>query len=232
MAAERRPVTATGRAGQGGARPQGRHVVDGGPGQGKEGLEIQSDGGGDPLHLAEQCHHVVGRDAGGGVVRGPVAVGHLDQASAEAGHHVPGQGCTGHGKGHARAEPGGTDLAVGERHQRVHGRPQRMGRQCVEPERPGEVGHGGARRGNDRRRHVGHGVVGGGDDEQVDTVGGARQRVVAPEEPGEGPAARRQRGGQGRAGPTGTDDPDGVHLLTSFGVPAPCGCRSPTDDRR
>ena len=85
--------------------------------------------------------------------------------------------------------------------------------------------------GQDGGRDVGHGVVGGGDDEQVDAVGGACELVMAPEEAGEGPAARRERSGQGRAGPTGTDDPDGVHL-TSFGVPAPCGCRSPTDDRR
>ena len=221
----------TGRAGQSGARPQRGHVVDGGPRQREERLEVQPDRGGHPLDLSQQRHHVVGRDAGGRVVGGAVVVGHLDHAAAETGHDVAGQRSAGHGEGDPRAEPGRPDLAVGQGHQGVHGRPQRMRGQDVEPERARQVGHRGARRRQDGRRHLGYRVVRGGDDEQVDPGGGARQLVVAPEETGERPAARRQCGGQGRAGPTGTDDPDGVHL-TSFGVPAPCGCRSPTDDRR
>ena len=69
---------------------EGVHVVDGGPGQGEEGLEVEADRGGHPLDLAEQGHHVVGGDAGGGVVGGPVAVGHLDQPAPEGLDHGPG----------------------------------------------------------------------------------------------------------------------------------------------
>src|ERR1700683_3427051 len=83
--------------------------------------------------------------------------------------------------------------------------------------------------GLDGGRHLRDGVVGRGDHQDVDAARRAREVVVAPEETGEGPAARRERGGERPAGPAGTDDPDGVHL-TSFGVPAPVGCRSPTDD--
>ncbi len=174
---------------------------------------------------------MVGRDTGGGVVGRPVPVGDLDHPAPEAGHHVPRHRGTGHGERHARAQAVGADLTVGQRHQRVHRRPQGMRRQRVQPERAGQVDHGGARNGPDRRRDIGDRVVGRGDDEQVHAFRGAGDLLVAPEEAGECPAARRQRSGQGRAGPTGTDDPDGVHL-TSFGVPAPLGCRSPTDDRR
>ena len=189
VAAQRRPVAAAGRSGERRAGAQGGHVVDGGPGQGEERLEVQADRGGHPLHLAQQRHHVVGRDAGGGVIRRPVAVGDLDHAAPQARHHVAGQWRPGDGEGDSRAEAGGTDLAVGQGHQRVHGRSQRMWRQGVEPERTGEVGHRGARGRHDRGGDLGDGVVGGGDDEQVDIGGRARQHVMTPEETGELPAA-------------------------------------------
>ena len=77
--------------------------------------------------------------------------------------------------------------------------------------------------------HLGDHVVGGGEDQHVDAAGGRAEVVVAAQEAGEGPAARRERGGEGRAGPAGPDNAE-VRHLTSFGVPAPLGCRSPTDD--
>ena len=43
------------------------------------------------------------------------------------------------------------------------------------------------------------------------------------------PCARKGRGERSPGAP-GADDADGLHE-TSFGVPAPLGCRSPTDDR-
>ena len=71
-----------------------------------EGVEGQPGGGGHPLDLAQQRHHVVGRDAGGGVVGGPVAVGHLDHAPAEASATAPRHRVAGHGEGDARAAGG------------------------------------------------------------------------------------------------------------------------------
>ena len=172
---------------------------------------------------------MVRRDAGRGVIGRPVAVGDLDHTAPEALGDLARRRRTRHRERHTGAQPGRADLAVGQGHERMERRPQRVRRQCVEPERAGEVRHRGPRDGFDRRGDPRDGVVGGRDDEHVDPVGRARQVVAPPGEPAEGPAARRQRCGKGRAGPTGTDDPDGVHL-TSFGVPAPDGCRSPTVD--
>ena len=50
---------------------------------GREGLEVEADRGRHPLDLAEQGHHVVGGDAGGGVIGGAVGVGHLDHPAAQ-----------------------------------------------------------------------------------------------------------------------------------------------------
>ena len=52
--------------------------------------------------------------------------------------------------------------------------------------------------------------------------------IVATTEETDGiPAACRKGRGQRRTGPSWTNYSDGVHQ-TSFGVPAPLGCRSPT----
>ena len=49
VATQRRPVAAAGRSGERRAGAQGGYVIDGGPGQGEERLEVQADRGGHPL---------------------------------------------------------------------------------------------------------------------------------------------------------------------------------------
>ena len=136
MPAERRPVAPAGRPGEGGLRPQGGHVVDGGPRQRQEGLEVEADGDGDPLHLAEQGHDVVRRDAGGGVVGGPVLVGHVDRAAAEGGRDLVGDVVAGHRERRRRAQPGGADFAVGQRDERVHRSAARWAPSASSPSEP------------------------------------------------------------------------------------------------
>jgi hypothetical protein len=104
----------------------------------------------------------------------------------------------------------------------VHAGAAGVGGERVEAQGPRQVDDGRRHHRHHGGRHLGDGVVGRGDDEDVDAAGGAGQIVAPAEEPGELPAARGERGGEGRAGPARTDDADRVHL-TSFGVPAPDG---------
>ena len=205
MTAERGPVAPAGGAGERGGRAERGDVVDGGPGQRQEGLEVEADLGGDALDLAEERDDVVRRDAGGGVVGGPVLVGDLDGAAAERGGDLMGDGHAGDGEGDTRAQPGGADLAVGQRDERVHGGPERVGAQGVEPEGAREVDDGRRDDRHDGGRHLGDGVVGRGDDEDVDPARRVRQVVAVGAGnrriPSRAPRARRRgmcRPGQGR----------------------------------
>ena len=185
MAAEGGPVAPAGAGPSSAARGAERgHVVDGGPGERQERLEVQADRGRHPLDLAEQRHHVVRRDAGRGVVGRPVAVVDLDHPAAEALDISRGHRGAGDGEGHPRAQPGRTDLTVGQRHERVQRRPHAgAGARASSPSEPERCTTVVALDGDDRGRDLGHGVVGRGDDEHVDAVGGAGHVVVAPGEP-------------------------------------------------
>ena len=167
--AERGPVAPARRAGEGGAcAPSAATSSTAARVSGRKDSRSRPTVGGDALDLAEQRHDVVRRDAGGGVVGGTVLVGDLDRAAAEGGGDLAADRRAGHGEGDARAQPGRADLAVGQRHERVHGRPARVGAERVEAEGAREVHDGGGHHRHHGGRHLGDGVVGGGDDEHVD----------------------------------------------------------------
>ena len=217
------------RAGPG---PQRGHVVDGGPGQREERLEVQPDRGGHPLDLAQQRHHVVGRDAGGGVIGGPVVVGHLDHAAAQARRPRPGPaGAPATAKVTPEPSRAAPTSPLGRGTSGCTAARSGWGARASSPSEPDRwatvvPGDGTTAAATSATASSGVAMT------SRSTPAAARASSSwRPRKPANSQPARRQCSGQGRAGPTGTDDPDGVHL-TSFGVPAPCGCRSPTDDRR
>ena len=230
MPTQRVPVTSHRRPGQGPPRPERSHVVDRRPGQGQEGLEIEPGRRGHPLDLAQEGHHVVGRDAGGSVVGGPIGVVHLDHTSTQGECHPAGHGLAAHGEGHAGGQTGGPDDGVRKRDQRMEGGPAGVRRQRLEPEGPRQVQDGRPRLRGHRGGDGGHYIVGRGDDQDIYPGCGEGEVIMTTEESDDIPTERRKRCSQRRSGPPGTDDTDGLHE-TPFGVPAPLGCRSPTDDR-
>ncbi len=125
MPAQRVPVTSHRRPRQSPPWSEGRHIVDRCPGQGQEGFKIETGGGRHPLDLAQERDHVVGGNAGRGVVGGPIGVVHLDHPPTQGKRDLARHGLTADGEGHARGQAGGPDDGVGERDQRVEGGPAR-----------------------------------------------------------------------------------------------------------
>ncbi len=193
MPAQRVPVTSHRRPGQGPPRPERRHVIDRSPGQGQECFKIETGGGCHPLDLAQEGDDVVGRDAGRGVVGGPIGVVHLDHPPTQGERDLAGHGLAAHGEGHARGQSAGPDGGVGERDERVEGRPLGMWRQRVEPEGTRQVHDGRSRVRGHRGGDAGDGIIGRGDDQDIYAEGGACQVVVATEEPDDVPPEHRKR---------------------------------------
>jgi len=96
----------------------------------------------------------------------------------------------------------------------------------VEPERARQVDDGGGGHGTDPGGHLGDDVVRGGDEQDVDPVGGVDRRAVTP------PGAQRAIAPDSLEGchqrPAGTARSEYTECghETSFDVPAPEGCRS------
>ena len=139
-----------------------------------------------------------------------------------AGHRV-----TGHGEGDARAQPLGPDRRVwaaapaGGASPVGGGRPGRRGRASPTGGRPrwwppGATGGG----------HLGHRVVGGGDDQDVDPGGGIGQASSPPRGAPRAVATRAvERRQQRPAGPARADDTECGHR-DPFRRSSPGGCRS------
>lgn len=109
--------------------PQLGHVVERAPGQVEVGPAGHADARSDALHLAHERHQVVGGDHGGGVVGGPVLVGHREPATAQIGHQPLHDRVARHGEPGARRQALGPQGSRGQRHQRVH-RPHPAGRRA------------------------------------------------------------------------------------------------------
>ena len=121
---------------------------------------------------------MIGRDACGGVVRGPVVVGHGEPAPAESVDDLTHERIAGEGKpGPAQAV--GAYVGVRKSHERVQRRTSRVTVEDVEAEGPGHMGDDCARHGLDGSRSGHHGAVGRSDDQEVDASGRTPEVVVA-----------------------------------------------------
>ena len=89
MAPDRLDVASGRGTGQSGGRSQLVDVLDSGPDKVDEGGKGDPGRRGDALGLAEQSHQMVGGNHCGGVIGGPVGVGHLQGPPAEVGDHLP-----------------------------------------------------------------------------------------------------------------------------------------------
>ena len=85
-----------------------------------------------------------------------------------------------------RGEPGvvakslGAGRGVRQRHERMHRGPPLVGREDVEPERPGTVGHNTRRLGFDRGGHVGHRAIPDADQNEINVTRRGRDRCGVP----------------------------------------------------
>ena len=198
-------VATGGRAGKGGARSEGCDVVECTRGQLDERGEWEPGAGRHPLHLAHECHEMVGGDARSGVVGRPVLVGHLDGAPPEV--------CSHHGRGrvsrHGEPRPdeaAGTNLRRGERHERVETPPAVVSVEGTETEAAGEMDHRRIGVADERRRHLGNRSVGCGDDHDSGVGHCSHGVVVASHQRSNFPADTRQGRSQRTPGAAGTDD--------------------------
>ena len=90
-------------------------VVEGPPGEGKEGFEGKPDGSSHALHLAEEGDEVVGGHARRGVVRaGERLRWDRDGPAAESGHDIRDELVPGNGEVAARSQPAGADEGIGQ----------------------------------------------------------------------------------------------------------------------
>ena len=114
------------------------------------------------------------------MVGGAVGIPDLDDVAAQVLGHGPGDRVAGHGEGDAGAQALGPDGGVGQGHQRVEGAAPGVPGQDVEAEGSRQVDHGRRVDRPDGGGHVGHHVVGRGDEQEVDTVCGIDRGPVAP----------------------------------------------------
>ena len=113
---------------------------------------------------------------GGGVVAGPVALGHADDLPVELGDDLFDERVA----GDREAEPGADEplraaLGVGQGHERVEHGPARVSASGSRPSEPDRWATTVSGSGLDGGGHLGHDGVGGGDHHQVD-VGRRRRR--------------------------------------------------------
>ena len=168
---------------------------------------------------------MVGGHTGGGVIGRAVIIGNFNDSPTERGGDAAGEGVAGDGEGRAAEEAGGTDGFVRQWDERVDRSTAGVlgqGRQSL-CAREVEDDAGGIDR--QRARHLGDGCIRGGDEHGVD-VGGRRRAVVASTEHlDNGEANGRECRGEGRAGPTVTDDGDAWHWCSltdpALAVPVP-----------
>ena len=167
---------------------------------------------GHALHLTEERHQVVRRDAGGRVVAGPIGVGHRHGVAGEvvdrALHHGQlGRPASGHGEPHPLLQARRARAGIGQGHERVQRGAAGVRGEHVERQRPGEVHHHRAGNGLDSGRGGGDRQVGGGQDEHVDVAGCARQVVAAVQRGQHLPPHRAERAGHRSPGTARTDHP-------------------------
>jgi hypothetical protein len=128
------PVRTRRGPGERGSWAEAGDVVDGSSGEAEEGVEAETDRGGDTFDLAEQGDHVIGGDARSGVVGDATSVVHLDDPTAERGGYPSRQRVAVHRERGAVQQALGSDLGVGQWHERVERRPARMHPEDVKAE--------------------------------------------------------------------------------------------------
>jgi len=202
---QRLDVAAGGGPGQGPIRTEGGDVVDRCPHQTEERLAGHTGGGAHPLGLSEQGHQVVGGDARGGVISGPIVVSHGEPLAAEGVHDRAHERIAGEREPRP-PQPLGAQLRIGESDEGVNRRTPGMTAEDVQAQRPGEVSDDGALDGLDAGGNTGDRRIGRGDDEDVDAGSSAGGVVVAAERRLDSPAGASERTTQGEAGPTRPDD--------------------------
>jgi hypothetical protein len=174
-------IPARGRAGERPRRSEHRDIVESAAGKRQERLERQAGCPGDPLHLSEQGHDVVGSYTGSRVVNGALVIGNEKRMAAETEYQVGGELVASYGEEWPTAQSQCADDRIGKAHERVERSAAAVRGQDVEPERAraveqDSVGHRIHRRGDGRHRPVWHRKKHG-----IDSCSGV-PRVIAPGE--------------------------------------------------
>ena len=180
VAGDRQFIAACRRPGERRGRAELGDVVDGPANDRQVGLERRAGCRPDPFDLTEKRDQVVGGDAGGGVVLDAVVVGDDEGTPAERFDDFVRDPITGRGEPGVVAKSLGAGRGVRQRHERMHRGPPLVGREDVEPERPGTVGHNTRRLGFDRGGHVGHRAIPDADQNEINVTRRDRDRCGVP----------------------------------------------------